>query len=248
MLASIEQATLEAVVPSRVDHMGDWLVPLESGTVGRARSAVPLTHDAADLRYIAPIEQRYREAGIEPMFRLPNGPNWVLFRNALSGRGYDCSKPTLVQIASVADLIRHGSLSKVEISPTPSQDWASLYTSDGFDPEDGANRVKLMSRARSGQFFSVREPSSGQLIATGMAAFDHGWASAHGMRCLPAHRRKGHARSIVCAMSYVAHRQGVPGMFLQVEKENSGAVALYENLGFRTQWQYDYWAKPNTPV
>ncbi len=244
MLASIEQATLQAVVPSRVDQMGDWLLPLEPGTVGRARSAVPLTQEAADPRYIVPIEQRYAEVGIAAMFRLPSGPNWVLFRNALTQRGYACGKPTLVQINSISDLIRHGSLSKVDISKTPSSDWASLYTSDGFDPEDGANRVRLMSRASSGQFFSVRDSASGALVATGMAAFDHGWASAHGMRCAPSHRRKGHARSIVCAMGYVAYKQGVPGMFLQVEADNLGAISLYQGLGFKTQWQYDYWVKP----
>jgi N-acetylglutamate synthase len=134
---------LQAVVPSRVDQMGDWLVPLEPGTVGRARSAVPLTQEAADLRYIAPIEQRYAEVGIEPMFRLPCTPEWLLFRSDLMGRGYVARQPTLVQIASISDLIRHGSLSKVDISKTPSTDWSALYTSEGFDPEDGANRVRL---------------------------------------------------------------------------------------------------------
>jgi N-acetylglutamate synthase len=243
MLASIEQATLQAVVPSRVDQMGDWLIPLEPGSVGRARSAVPLTQEAADPRYIDPIEQRFAEAGISPTFRLPAEPNWLLFRNALGIRGYVPSKPTLVQIAIVADLIRHGSLSQVEISPTPSADWAALYASDGFDREDGMNRVRLMSRAPSGKFFSVRDQASGQLVATGMAAIDHGWASAHGMRCLPAYRRQGHARSIVCAMAMMAYKQGVPGMFLQVEAQNLGAISLYESLGFKTRWQYEYWAR-----
>lgn len=41
----IERATLAAVSPQTVEELPGWLLPLDTGTVGRAISAVPLSHD-----------------------------------------------------------------------------------------------------------------------------------------------------------------------------------------------------------
>ena len=45
-VASIEQATLAAVAPDTVEAREGWLLPVDHGTVGRARSAVLLHTDA----------------------------------------------------------------------------------------------------------------------------------------------------------------------------------------------------------
>jgi hypothetical protein len=48
----IERATLQVVVPDEMVCLPGWLVPVFSGTVGRARSAVPLQHASPDLAVI----------------------------------------------------------------------------------------------------------------------------------------------------------------------------------------------------
>jgi two-component system sensor histidine kinase TctE len=54
----------------------------------------------------------------------------------------------LVQVAEVAGLLRLAPNDAATLSASPSTNWASVYTADGFDPVDGANRVQLLSRSR----------------------------------------------------------------------------------------------------
>ena len=47
-IEAIERATLDAVPPEQTAVLDGWLLGLDRGTVGRAHSAVPLTHDGCD--------------------------------------------------------------------------------------------------------------------------------------------------------------------------------------------------------
>ena len=74
--AHIERATLAAVMPEAVEELPGWLLPFDTSTVGRAISAVPLSHtfdqDAANL--VSQIEARYLAHGLQAAFRLPDMP------------------------------------------------------------------------------------------------------------------------------------------------------------------------------
>lgn len=48
-IEALERATVQAVAPQQLWELPGWLVPVDPGTVGRARSAVPLHHAAPDL-------------------------------------------------------------------------------------------------------------------------------------------------------------------------------------------------------
>ncbi|HEX5738419.1 MAG TPA: hypothetical protein VFY22_07915, partial [Hydrogenophaga sp.] len=98
---SIERATLDAVVPDRMEHVPGWLLPIFDGTVGRARSAVPLQHGRADLSQIEFIAERYRALGFAPAFRLPELPAFDGFHAQLSRQGYVREQPSLTMVGRV---------------------------------------------------------------------------------------------------------------------------------------------------
>jgi len=50
---SVERATVAAVAPREVEELPGWLVAYDSVTVNRARSAVPLRHDAPNATVVA---------------------------------------------------------------------------------------------------------------------------------------------------------------------------------------------------
>ena len=59
---SIERATVGAVAPLEALEIGGWLVALDPGTIRRAGSAVPLSHDLApDAGVLNAIEAAYAE-------------------------------------------------------------------------------------------------------------------------------------------------------------------------------------------
>lgn len=239
----IERATFDAVPPQALAMVDGWLLGFDHGTVGRAHSAVPASHDAAspaaDPRSVERVVAAYAGQGLRPAFRVPDLPAFDAVREELCGLGLAGGKPTRV-FAAQADAFSGGSSAvPAELMPQPDGDWRSVFLGEGFDPVDGASRVEILGRARHAVFVSVR--AGGQTVAAGMGSFSQGWASVHGMRTLPAHRGKGMAGSILSAIAREAGARAISRAFLQVEAGNTGAQALYLRRGFAPVWDYAYW-------
>ena len=114
-----------------------------------------------------------------------------------------------------------------------------MFLGEGFDPVDGASRVRTLSRAAGTLFASLKQ--DGRTVAAGAAAFGHGWASVHGMRTAQACRGQGLAARVLASLAAAALSRGYPRMFLQVEANNPPAQALYRRAGFEPAWTYTYW-------
>ena len=240
-IASIERATLDAVCPAEVHEIPGWLLPYDPLPVGRARSAVPLAHMPLSLAELLPIEAYYQQRDRPTVFRLPESLISPAIGNALQSMGYVGTQAVLVQVAELAGLLRLAPSDAATLSATPSAPWASVYTADGFDPVDGANRVQLLSRSRHVVYACVSE--GGQALAAGTGSISQGWLSIHGMRTAPGAQGRGLASRILAGLAAHAAAQGVHRVFLQVEDDNVVAQGLYRKAGFATAWRYHYWRK-----
>jgi len=238
-IEAIERATLSAVSPDDVEELAGWLLPFDPGTIGRATNAVPLRHDRADPGIISAIEQRYAARGRPARFRIADDARLEPLRAALERHGYRAAQPTLVEIGSAAALRQRIPAPPASLERVPDDAWASVYTGEGFDPVDGACRVRALSRARDAVFARVQV--DGATAAVGVGAFGFGWASVHGMRTAPAFRRRGLARSVLVALAGAALERGIDRLFLQVEEGNAPGRALYDLAGFHIAWRYRYW-------
>lgn len=239
-IESIERATIAAVSPAALEHFEDWLLPFDPGAIGRAKSAAPLHHDGCDVAAVGAIEARYAARGLAAAFRIPDDARFEPLRQELLRRGYHIEQPTLVQISTCAAM-RGVSSAPADIAAAPDEAWAAVFVGEGFDPVDGASRVKALSRSPDALYACVRE--AGQTVAVGVAAFGHGWVSVHGMRTGPASRGKGFAGRILASFARCALERGVDRVFLQVEEGNAPALSLYHRAGFETAWRYVYWRK-----
>jgi GNAT superfamily N-acetyltransferase len=240
---AIERATVAAVAPDRCDEWLGWLLPMDAGTVGRAHSAVPLSHvlDGAANETVQHIVQQYQRHGQAPVFRLPD----TAFGSyeALRNFGFKPHQPTWVQVANVADM---GSLGQpdapawqVAISRQPDAHWQSVFSGPGFDPVDAVARVRNLSRASQSVYLHVTH--HGQAVACGAASISHGWLGVHGMRTGAGHRRQGLAAAIMRAMASQALGLGLTRALLQVDASNTSALDLYQRAGFHPAWRYAYW-------
>ena len=240
-IESIERATVAAVSPQAQEEIPGWLLPFDTGAVGRAKSAVPLSHAAPDADALAELEARYAARGLPVMLRLPDSAAFAEFRELLVLRGYAAGKPTLVQIAATANVMGVSDGALADTAPRPDAGWAAVFLGKGFDPVDGASRVATLSRAPGALFASVRE--AGVTVAAGMAAFSHGWSSVHGMRTAQDCRGRGLAGRVLASLASAGLARGLARTFLQVEAGNAAAHALYRRAGFETAWTYSYWNK-----
>jgi N-acetylglutamate synthase len=242
-ITNIERATLTAVSPQAVEELPGWLLPFNAGTVGRAISAVPLSHDFAQdaVSLVAQIEARYVAHGFTATFRLPDVASFAPLREHLSQLGYRMEQPTLVQVGSALAMRKMVDTLLAEVADAPDAAWAQLFLGEGFDPVDGAHRVALLSRAQGTAFASVRQ--NGETVAGGAGSFSYGWASVHGMRTVLGRRGEGLAKQVLASLAQTALDRGYDNVFLQVEADNSSAQALYQQAGFQTAWRYAYWRK-----
>ncbi|MDR7094239.1 GNAT family N-acetyltransferase [Hydrogenophaga laconesensis] len=238
-IEAIERATLQAVAPEVVESLPGWLLPMDSGTVGRARSAVPLHHGAPDLDLLEPLLARYVARGFVPSFRLPDLPAFEDFQRSLAQRGFVRAKPTLTQTTPVHALPAVDPDPDVALADAPDHAWMAMFLGPGLDPVDGASRAHSLARATGTRFASLRE--GGETVACGAASFSHGWLGVHGMRTAAAQRGRGLAARLLKAMAAEAARCGIEQVFLQVDASNAPALSLYRRLGFSTAWPYAYW-------
>jgi ribosomal protein S18 acetylase RimI-like enzyme len=238
---AIERATVLAVSPDAQAEIPGWVLPFDAGTVGRAKSAVPLAHAAPDPAVLDEIEARYAQHGLPVMLRIPVMPAFDPFRAQLLRQRYREETPTEVQtaIASSVRVVSDGE--PAELLAAPSPDWASVFLGEGFDAVDGANRVQKLGQADGSLFALIRE--AGRSVAAGAAAFSHGWVSVHGMRTAQACRGRGLAARVLATLAGAAIDRGFQQVFLQVSAENTVAKSLYRRAGFEHAWTYSYWRK-----
>jgi N-acetylglutamate synthase len=241
-IEAIERATLGAVIPEAQEEWGGWIVPFDPGTVGRAKCAVPLAHAAPEPSSLARIEAAYAARGLPPALRLPRVAAFGAFRAQLAAAGYSEHTLTHVCTAAASRAARVSDGPAAEVRSAPHEAWASVFLGEGFDPVDGASRVRKLSQGADTLFATIREGE--KPVAAGAAAFSHGWGSVHGMRTAGQYRGRGLAGRVLATLAREAAAKGYPRIFLQVGADNAAALSLYRRAGFEPRWTYSYWHRP----
>jgi GNAT superfamily N-acetyltransferase len=239
-IEAIERATIAAVAHDVHEVIGPWILGLRQGSIGRAHSAAPLTHTLVrDEGLIARIEAAYRAKGMSPVFRLPEVEGLSSLAEALTERGYVPTQPTQVMRADLARVAEVADPGPGMLLERPDEAWASVFLGEGFDPEDGAQRVAVLSNSPGAVFAAVRDETGTH--AVGVLSLAEGWASLHGMRTRRDRRGQGLAGQVVARLAHAALERGATKAFLQVETGNAPALALYGRAGFAPLWRYHYW-------
>jgi GNAT superfamily N-acetyltransferase len=235
-IEALERDTVAAVAPPQTLEIGGWLVPLDDGTIGRAKSAAPLSHDMGP-EAIGEIEATYRDRGLKPAFRVADVPSLAAVREDLTRRGFAPEQPTIFKTGFTAELAEFSEAS-ARILSKPDDAWAAVFLGDGFDPADGAHRIAALTRSPGAIYGAAGE--GGETQGVGVMSFGTAWAGIHGMRTAPAHRGKGLAAAVLAVMGREARARGAERVFLQVEEANA-ARRIYRKAGFSSAWRYHYW-------
>jgi N-acetylglutamate synthase len=239
---TIERATVDGVVPASVEELPGWLLPFDPGTVGRARSAVPLHHLWHEPNVIPEIIARYEARQLRAQFRLPDTSSVARLHVSLGQRDFEPTRSSYVQVIEASALAQNASGHEVEAADKASADWKAAFCAVSFGAKDQAARADALARSPNTLYLSVRDHD--KTVAVGAVTFARGLGCVHGMRTLPEHRGRRHAQRVLDACARAALSRQIDQLFLQVETENEAARAAYKRAGFTTLWRYSYWQRP----
>src|SRR5947209_5494686 len=103
---------------------------MDDGAIGRAKSAVPLSHDV-EASSVAQVEAAYLQAGLPPAFRLAETEGLAGVRDELVRRGYAPSTPTIMKVGTATGLMSASSY-PADILEKPDESWTTTFAGPGF--------------------------------------------------------------------------------------------------------------------
>jgi GNAT superfamily N-acetyltransferase len=222
-------------------RLGGWILRAAQNWTGRANAALAVGDPDRTLEEaIDAVQHWYAARGQRPMINTPM-PLAAPVNAALDARGWTARPLVLVQTCAVQNLAAAdpagADLPPVELADSPTDAWYAMVAAHkGGLP---ATAKQIITGVPEVVFASVQDAAGG-LLAVGRGAITgpDRWLGVSLVQTAPAARRRGLGRHVVRALAGWAAQHGAARAYLQVEEGNTGAVALYRSLGFRTHHTY----------
>jgi ribosomal protein S18 acetylase RimI-like enzyme len=240
MIRLIEELSFNAWPALRTVHYDGWVLRFADGFSKRANSINPLYDSTIDTAHkIERCEALYGAMDLKTIFKLNEVSHPQGLDATLAARGYEVVDPVSVQ---VLELNAGGDAPSgdIEISADPTGAWLDAYCA--MDARAAGARATLERMlgliVPRTAYASLKE--EGVVIACAMGTLDSGFLGLFNIIVDKAHRNKGCARRIMSGLLGWARNEGADAAYLQVLKNNSTAIGLYRNFGFREISKYWY--------
>ena len=241
--ADLERVMVEGNPPVERERLGGWLLRAGGGFTGRANSALPLGDPGLPLdEAVAVAERWYDDRGLRRLVTVFGPTGFAVeddpLGDLLLGRGYRTLVRTLVMTAPSSGTpephLPPGC--RLLVEDTMTDTWFAAAGDRVAARAEAARAVLTGPREQS--FLSVVE--AGRTVAVARVPTNDGWSGVFGVQVRSDHRRRGLGRALTVAATSLARARGDRSVYLQVERSNTAAVALYETLGFSTHHEYVY--------
>jgi GNAT superfamily N-acetyltransferase len=240
---ALEEVAALGWPPLETRWLGRWLLRAAEGWTGRGNSVLPLGDPGLPLHAaVAEVTSWYAERGLPGRFTIPT-PAREALDAALTDRGWSSYNPTAVLTADVAVTLRRlpAADPRITVEPLPGADWLSLYHYRGTTELPPVAR-RVLAGAREPGFAVLRD--AGRVLAIARGAVDEGWIGVTAVEVDSEHRRQGLGTAVMRAILDWGLARGAVSAYLQVAEDNTGALALYDRLGFARHHGYHYTVAP----
>jgi ribosomal protein S18 acetylase RimI-like enzyme len=243
-IARIEEASLNATVVPEQQLYNGWLVRWAQSSAKRARSINILSPSSVSLderlEYVAGI---YERSGLPLIFRLTESCPDPALEPALEARGFTAYGHTLVMAAPMRDA--------AGIAAQQEQGTLELRCADVRTFADEVGRLKSSSleyiTEHAMRLSCIGVPKQPLLaydgpscVGAALAVFDGSLMGLFDVISDAGRRRQGIASQLLQAQLQKGLELGARQAYLQVEKGNHAALALYARYGFTEHHQYWY--------
>jgi ribosomal protein S18 acetylase RimI-like enzyme len=240
-IAALEDAAYRAVPAAQVDEVGGWLLRVTPGLpTKRANSVLARDHRSGHSlgSCLDAVERFYAERDLPARFQLCPVSHPAGLERLLLDRGYRAGAATAVQTAELDRAT--AAPDAVTITAEPTEEWWRTWcTALALDAARASHVGALFGRIGQETAFAVAEVD-GAPAATGLGVRDGEWLGIYNMATRPQRRHRGAARAVLGALMCWGRERGATTVYLQVERDNAPALALYERAGFTEAYGYRY--------
>ncbi|GAB4580929.1 MAG: GNAT family N-acetyltransferase [Anaerolineales bacterium] len=243
----IEQLAMNAWPAEEVDNLDGWRLRWHRVPSRRVNSVWPNAWGGE--MPLALRMQRVREfyllRGQSVCYQICPAALPVGLDEVLEAQGFVKKSETAVQVAQLEAVVANSTQARrqgnLHIFEALTEAWLEAYclVQEGSLAQMNLRREALSRVARQGVYGLVTT-NDGEPAAVGRGVVEGNWLGVFGLATGETFRRQGYATAILGALSQWAGAHGVQQMYLQVMENNLGAKALYEKLGFATQYHYHY--------
>lgn len=248
-LVLLEEVAANAVAPTIIQLVDGWLLRAwPDAPFRRPNSVLAVRGEAHGLAArLAVVEDFYRRRGLPVRYQVGAVIEPPGLEEHLAARGYVIEAATVVQTATVADvLVSSAPVAEVQVDAVDTADerWLARHgAAHGDDPAQRqrvATYARLLARLAPRAIAATAAANDGTTVAAGFVVVERGWGGIFGMGTRVEARRTGVARTLLHALARHAATLGATRLYLQVEAENTPALALYARSGFDRAYDYHY--------
>lgn len=235
-------------------RLGGWVLRASGGFTNRANAALTFADSGRSIDdALDEAADWYAERGL-PLKVVRTGPlGFDVTRGedpvaaAALDRGCRAHSAAHVMVAPTARVLQRCSevdLGLVHLATALPAAWLTAYGRSRVLFPGASEQVLTGSPGQVFAWLEPREHEIGDVWAIGRLGITEGWGGLAAVWVDPARRRSGTGRRITAALVRAATQRGLKRLHLQVEVDNTAAIALYEALGFERHHDYVYLTAP----
>jgi N-acetylglutamate synthase len=245
---TLELCAYDAWPAEEVESLAGWRLRAMRGVTRRANSVwtFEATGDMSMDRRIDQAEVWYASRGLAATFQVTDRARPEGLDAALAQRRYAIDAPVSIQVAATADVRAVLAPGDASVTRTCSAEWFEISAHRGrFAKVPEIYRGLLERIGPAARFALARVDGQPAAVVLGVVARER--MGIFSMLTLPCGRRRGAGRAVLAALAATAHEEGVEALYLQVERDNAPAIALYAAASFRELYGYHYRVAPDVP-
>ncbi|MDF1608022.1 GNAT family N-acetyltransferase [Hoeflea sp. YIM 152468] len=241
----LEAVGFRAWPAASIQYDGSWQIRLTAGHPSKRLNSVnpldPSDHNDIEAR-VERAQRRFGSYDRPLVFRQsPLAPPPL--ESYLDALGWRRFGETIVMTGAIDSLNINRGLDHLPLRDVGRYVDASLSVHGRAQSlKPGLTEVLSAIQPPSGLFVIEREDAGP--VSTALCVHDNDLAGLFELATRSDMRRSGHGREVVTAALRWARHRGAETAWLQVESENTAAVALYQGLGFGEVYRYAYRQKP----
>lgn len=231
--------------PLETERLGEWTLRAARGFTRRANSVLPLGGPGVALdTALERVTRWYAERGLTPYVQISTGDPDDDHRldAGLAARGWTDEAHSVMRVGALAPLADRAPDPRVRMHRDLDEAWLGAYGRAAGAA--GGTATEVLGGGPSVWFATVAGDEGGSPAAIGRCVVQDRWAGFSAVEVLAEHRRRGLATAVMAELARRALQEGASAAYLQVEKDNPGAQALYDRLGFADHHAYHYRRAP----